>query len=71
MSEVKKQFGRRLRRLRRYKDVTQEVMAEKAGLTVLSISNIERGVHSPSFENLERIAQSLDVEIKELFDFDD
>ena len=39
------------------------------GLTIESISNIERGIFGPKFDNLEKIAEVLGVPVKELFDF--
>lgn len=48
---------------------TQEQLADKTQLTVESISNMERGLYGPKFENLEKIAAVLKVEVKELFDF--
>lgn len=44
MSELRVQFGRRLRQLRRQKDLTQEQLAEAAGISVDMLSNIERGI---------------------------
>jgi transcriptional regulator with XRE-family HTH domain len=46
MSELRVQFGRRLRQLRRQKDLTQEQLAETAGISVDMLSNIERGVNA-------------------------
>ncbi len=69
MSDLKTQFGRRLRVLRKRADLTQEELAEATGLTIESISNIERGIFGPKFDNLEKIAKVIDVEVKELFDF--
>ena len=40
-----------------------------ASLSVESISNIERGIFGPKFDNLEKLAQVLDIEVKTLFDF--
>lgn len=68
MSELRAQFGRRLRQLRRQKDLTQEQLAEAAGISVDMLSNIERGVNAPSFETLEKLAKVLGVHVKELFD---
>ena len=56
MSKLRVQFGRRLRQLRRQKDMTQEQLAEAAGISVDRLSNIERGVNAPSFETLEKLA---------------
>ena len=69
MANLKVQFGRRLRTLRKRVDLTQEDLAENTGLTIESISNMERGIFGPKFDNLEKIANVIDVEVKELFDF--
>ena len=55
--------------LRNQAGVTQEDMANQTGLTVETISNIERGVYGTKFEVLELFAKILDVEVKELFEF--
>ncbi len=70
MSELRVQFGRRLRHLRRQQDLTQEQLAEAAKLSVDLISNIERGVNAPSFATLERLAAAMNVTVADLFDFD-
>lgn len=69
VSELRVQFGRRLRYLRRLRDLTQDQLAEAAGLSVDQISNIERGVNAPSFAALERLAAALHVGVPDLFDF--
>ena len=69
MSELRVQFGRRLRHLRRQKDLTQEQLAEAAGISVDMLSNIERGVNAPSFETLVKLAEVLGVEVETLFHF--
>jgi transcriptional regulator with XRE-family HTH domain len=68
-SWLRAQFGRRLRYMRRLRDLTQDQLAEAAGLSVDQISNIERGVNAPSFASLERLAAALDVSVENLFDF--
>ena len=70
MGKLKVQFGKRLQELRRESGITQEKLADKTGLTVESISNIERGLFGPKFENLEKIATALKVPVKELFEFE-
>lgn len=71
MGTLKKLFGRRLQQLRRRAGVTQEHLADQTGLTVESISNMERGLYGPRFENLERISAALEVPVKKLFEFDE
>lgn len=69
MSDLRAKFGRRLRQLRRERDMTQEQLAEAASISVDMLSNIERGVNAPSFETLEKLANVLRISIKELFSF--
>jgi transcriptional regulator with XRE-family HTH domain len=69
MGKLKANFGQRLQALRLNAGITQAQLAEKTGLTVESISNMERGLFGPKFENLEKIAAVLKVPVKDLFDF--
>lgn len=69
-TSLKKQFGKRLQQVRGTTGLTQEELAEKVGLTIESISNMERGIHGPSFDNLEKIILALNVPAKSLFEFD-
>ncbi|HEX6292012.1 MAG TPA: helix-turn-helix transcriptional regulator [Herpetosiphonaceae bacterium] len=71
MSTLRVKFGRRLRQLRRYQDLTQEQFAEAAEISVDFVSNMERGISAPSFETLERLADALGVAVADLFMFDD
>jgi transcriptional regulator with XRE-family HTH domain len=69
MGKLKTQFGKRLQEIRREAGMTQEQLAIKSGLTMESISNMERGLFGPKFENLEKLAAILDVPVKEFFEF--
>lgn len=64
-----KQFGQRLKHLRIEKGFTQESLANKADIEISQISRIERGLLNTSISNVNLIAQSLEINIKELFDF--
>ena len=70
MDDLKGQFGKRVRTLRKLKHMTQEQLAEASNISVDFLSLIERGKNAPSFEIIERLARSLGVPVKELFDFD-
>lgn len=69
MANLKQKFGKKLQTLRKASGLTQEQIAQETGLTIESISNIERGIHGPTFDNLEKIAMAMGVEVKQLFDF--
>ena len=70
MGSLKEKFGKRLRELRKSKSVTQEQIAEIVGIEPVNISKIERGMHFPQPDKIEKFALALDVDIKTLFDFE-
>jgi len=69
MPSLRQKFGKRLRSIRKARDLTQEEFAEQVGISVDFLSLIERGINAPSFENLEQIARRLRMEVKDLFEF--
>ena len=69
MTDLKTRFGKKVRALRRQRDLTQLELAERADISVDFLSLIERGRNAPSFKNIERLAQALEVEVGELFNF--
>lgn len=71
MSNLRIQFGKKLRKIRRHRDYTQEKLAELLNVSVEFISNMERGINAPSFETIEKIAQAFDLPINELFTFEE
>jgi transcriptional regulator with XRE-family HTH domain len=66
----KKILGRRLKELRQRKGLKQEQLAEMVELEPASISNIENGRNYPSFQNLEKIINVLEVSFIDVFKFD-
>jgi transcriptional regulator with XRE-family HTH domain len=66
---LKKQLGRRIATLRHDADLTQAKLAERTGYSLEFISLVERGINAPSVDGLERIAKTLRVSVKDLFDF--
>lgn len=66
-NEIRIKFGKTLRRLRKKQGVSQEAFADKCDLHRTYISDIERGERNISLENIEKIANVLNVSISELF----
>lgn len=62
-------FGKRIKEIRKNKKMTQEKLAEIVDLDCQTISRIETGYYFTSYENLEKLATALEVEIKDFFDF--
>ena len=69
MADLRSKFGNRLRQLRRQADLTQEQLAANADISVDFLSLVERGINAPSFENIDKLANALGVQVRELFDF--
>ena len=53
--------------IRKHKNLNQDQLAEKSGVAVSTIRNAERNIRKITFSNLEKIADALDVSIKDLF----
>lgn len=54
-------LGFRIAEIRRKKHITQEGLAERAGISQIFISEIERGIKQPSLDTFVRIADALEV----------
>jgi transcriptional regulator with XRE-family HTH domain len=52
-------LGQNVRRRREARELTQERLAEKAGLDPTYISGIERGLRNPGIKNVARLAKAL------------
>jgi transcriptional regulator with XRE-family HTH domain len=59
-------FGKRLRSLRLERGLTQEHLAELAGITATYTSDLERGAKVPSLTILLRLARAFDLTVGEL-----
>jgi transcriptional regulator with XRE-family HTH domain len=66
VAELQQRFGNAVRRARKAKGLSQEKLAQIAGLDRTYISGLERGVRNPALSTQERIAQALDVQLAAL-----
>ena len=64
-------FGKHLRSLRTRAELSQEELADRAGIHVTYLSGVERGLRNPSIRNVRRLAQAMGVPTKELFSFEE
>ena len=69
MENELKKFGKRLAELRNKHNLTQDKLAEKLGYSINHISKLELAKTNPSFDLLVKIADTMNIEIKDLFDF--
>lgn len=72
MRDLRPALGARIKDLRTRLHLSQETLAEGAGLHWTYISDLERGRQTPTVDVVNRIAQALDVTLAEFFSvFDD
>ena len=60
-------FGKKIKKLRKSKGLSQEQLAEHINKTVDTISSIERGLSSPRLDTALDLAQVFGVPVHELF----
>lgn len=69
MSDIKKQLGKKIKQIRKSKNLTQEELAEMIEIEVPSLSNIETGKFAPSIETLQKLSNALNVGMWEFYYF--
>lgn len=68
MSDIAKIVGKRLRSYRAAQGLSQEKLAERAGLHPTYIGQVERGEKNLTIESLEKITSALDIPISCVFE---
>ncbi|MBX9615556.1 MAG: helix-turn-helix domain-containing protein [Caulobacteraceae bacterium] len=68
--DVRKKLGSNVQRLRREKGLSQEDLADLAGLHRTYVSGVERGVRNPTLTVIDRLARALGVEMAVVVGFD-
>jgi transcriptional regulator with XRE-family HTH domain len=66
--KITKRVGVNLRRAREEQGLSQEDLADRAGLHRTYLSGVERGVRNPTVTVLEKIAKALKVKPSSLLD---
>lgn len=69
MEDIRSKFGNHLKKLRLERKLTQEELADRAGVHSTYIGQIERGIRNPSLVNLHRLAKALRVNGGKLLPF--
>jgi transcriptional regulator with XRE-family HTH domain len=65
--ELKDILGKNIKSFRSHRQLSQADLAEKAGISITFLSNIERGNNFPLAGTLCGLAKALEVEVFELF----
>ncbi len=69
MKTTKKLLGGRIKEIRKLRRLSQEELSEKIDIDPKHLSRIEVGRGFPSLDTLERLADTLQIDIKDLFEF--
>ncbi len=65
--KLRNDIGRKVKKLRLEKDISQEKLAEFVGMSREHISCIERGKNLPTVETLYKLAEYFETDIKTFF----
>jgi transcriptional regulator with XRE-family HTH domain len=65
-SNARRIFAQRLRQIRHIQGLSQEELADMAGLHRTYVGSVERSERNVSIDNMERLANALEVDITEL-----
>jgi transcriptional regulator with XRE-family HTH domain len=68
--EIKAILGKNIKFFRYRNEYSQADLAEKADISITFLSNIERGLKFPKPDIMAKIAESLEIELYELFKAD-
>ncbi len=66
---IQKQFGLHVKNIRQEKGLTQIDVSSRMNKDQQSLQRVESGNVSPSLYYLYELAEGLEIEVKELFDF--
>lgn len=66
-SKLLRHVGETLRQHRRMRGLTQEQVAELAGMNVTYLSDVERGKRNVSLLNLARLAKAFGLPLEDIF----
>lgn len=66
VGERRRAFGERVRELRRVRGLSQEALAEHAGLHRTYVGSVERGERNVSLDNIHALADALEVAAPDL-----
>lgn len=69
MSDISTKLGNQLRTLRQRKGLSQERLANNAGINVSFYGQIERGIKKPTIDTLEKLVDALGITFTDLFSF--
>lgn len=70
-NSFKKDLGKNIRKIRKEKSFTQEKLYLESGISRSHIAMIEAGKRDVTISSLFKISRALNVNMKEIFSFDD
>ena len=70
MAKLSDVISKRLKEYRKVHNLPQEQFAEKAGISLPLLSELERGIANPTLQTLEKIASAMALPVAEMLDVD-
>ena len=71
LDEIDKKIGMNIRLERTKRSISQEGLADMAGIARSTMGIVERGEQSPSIQTIAKVANALNIDIHKLFIIND
>lgn len=68
MTKVSGFISKRLKAYRKDNELSQEQFAERTGISLPLVSELERGIANPTLQTLEKLAEAMGMSVAELLD---
>lgn len=65
--QSRSEMGQRVKTLREARGLTLQVLSDRSGLAISTISKIERGLMAPTYDRFSGLAKGLGIDVAELF----
>jgi len=67
-AQIQEHFGEQVRKMRKQKGLSQEALSFACELDRTYVGGVERGERNISLINIYKIAEALDIDVRDLFD---
>ncbi len=64
-------IGTNVKKIRELKNISRQFLADNVGISLKTYSNIENNLTSPDIDTLEKIAETVNVSLYKLLNFDE
>lgn len=65
---TKEEFGARLKKIKKEKNINRKTLSELTGISMVQITNLEKGRNNPKPTTIAKLAKALGCEFEDLYE---